>query len=217
MTAPHPFPYVPNTLYLLLLDRGDTATFHWALYLSPANTNTNNINGDNDENLNLTTNNNTSAPAGTIHHLVDTPTSTTCTPTPTPAPKTWTYITAVDTDPSPNNLSRSDGLFLAHPLSPVDPSLIPALTQRLSEIPIAYSKRFREEINCVVWVYEALILLEEEGFVDLGLGAESGDGDEEWANAVRGVGERATMAAMVNQVHGRRGVGAGVVVGSELG
>lgn len=53
----------------------------------------------------------------------------------------------------------------------MSPVLHVALAGRLAIVPLTlYSARYRETLNCVVWVLEALFALDDEGYVSLGIG-----------------------------------------------
>lgn len=49
----------------------------------------------------------------------------------------------------------------------LDPVLHQAFIDRLAQIPIADSVRYREKITCRVWLKEALYALDDEGYISL--------------------------------------------------
>lgn len=49
----------------------------------------------------------------------------------------------------------------------LDPAIHANLLERLYQIPIIDSVRFRERITCRVWVKEALFALDDEGYIIL--------------------------------------------------
>ncbi|KAI1977181.1 hypothetical protein LOZ53_001725 [Ophidiomyces ophidiicola] len=72
----------------------------------------------------------------------------------------------LETGPVENPFTFSH-IILAIKLADMDPALHEALADRLAEVPVAYSTRFRENITCRVWVKEALFLLDDQGYIKL--------------------------------------------------
>ncbi|KAJ5153682.1 uncharacterized protein N7500_009121 [Penicillium coprophilum] len=64
----------------------------------------------------------------------------------------------VDYDPS---------LLGALKIGELDPTLHAAFLERLQQIPIVDSIRFRERVTCRVWLKEALFALDDEGYIIL--------------------------------------------------
>lgn len=75
---------------------------------------------------------------------------------------TWIYDSK-----SINPVHHSQRLILALKVAVIEPILHDALGDRLAQIPIEYSARFREDITCRVWVKEALFALDEGGYLNL--------------------------------------------------
>ncbi|KAJ5420904.1 hypothetical protein N7465_003423 [Penicillium sp. CMV-2018d] len=91
---------------------------------------------------------------GFIYHLVNTVNST-----------TWRF------EPKPSqNVADSQALLVALRIGVLDSSLHQHFLDRLYQIPIADSVRFRERITCRVWLKEALFALDDEGYIKLSRG-----------------------------------------------
>lgn len=88
---------------------------------------------------------------GVIFHLINPVNST-----------AWIYEAK-----STRNVSQSVRLLLALQVGVLDPVLHGSLSDRLAQIPIQYSTRFREHMTCRVWIKEALFALNEEGYIKL--------------------------------------------------
>ena len=68
-------------------------------------------------------------------------------------------------------MPRLPRLILALKIGTIEPVLHNAMADRLALIPISLpSVRFREQMTCRVWVKEALLLLDDEGYLNLGAG-----------------------------------------------
>ncbi|KAJ6044604.1 hypothetical protein N7499_007106 [Penicillium canescens] len=131
MTFSEPLKLEPNTLYILLLDRGNTYLFHWELYLAQT------------------------AITGTVFHIIN-----------EGGPTAWEY----KSEPT-SEISTLGRLVLALQIGTVSPVLHAALADRLAIVPLTlYSARYRETLNCVVWVLEALFALDDEGYMSLRIG-----------------------------------------------
>ncbi|KAJ5083791.1 hypothetical protein N7456_013218 [Penicillium angulare] len=153
MAALTPLIFETNSLYVVLLERGDTYLFHWELYLA------------------------TSPAEGVIFHVTD-----------DTGPSLWEYG-RVPTNEMPN-LRR---LLLALKIGSVEPMLHNALSERLALIPLSrFSTRFSEQLNCRVWVKEALFVM-DDGYVNLDKGPKE-------------IEEEARYHAMVNKSKSERKV-----------
>ncbi|KAJ5748098.1 uncharacterized protein N7511_009794 [Penicillium nucicola] len=131
MAFQQPLNLEPNTLYVLLLDRGTTNVFHWELYLAQT------------------------ATRGTVFHIIN-----------EGGPTAWQY----KTEPT-SEIPTLGRLILALQIGTVSPILHAALSGRLAMVPLTlYSARYREALNCGVWVLEALFALDDEGYVSLDIG-----------------------------------------------
>ncbi|KAK2762048.1 hypothetical protein FQN54_001054 [Arachnomyces sp. PD_36] len=93
----------------------------------------------------------TSEDIGVIFHLTNPPNSS-----------EWIYETRTT-----SNMRQSVNLLVATKIAVIDPVLGGIMPDRLAQIPIQYSARFREDITCRVWLKEALFALDEEGFIKL--------------------------------------------------
>ncbi|EKV05794.1 putative Cytochrome P450 monooxygenase [Penicillium digitatum] len=113
--------------------------------------------------------------SGFIYHLVNTVNST-----------TWRF------EPKPNqNIANSQGLLVALKIGVLDSCLHQHFLDRLYQVPIADSVRFRERITCRVWLKEALHALDEEGYIKL-------------TRSVNVIETEATTLAIQNKSLGRR-------------
>ena len=75
----------------------------------------------------------------------------------------WEYERVVT-----NEMPQLRRLLLALKIGSLTPLLHNALFERLAMVPLSqYSIRFRERLNCRVWVKEALFALDDEGYVNL--------------------------------------------------
>jgi hypothetical protein len=102
---------------------------------------------------------------------------------------TWAY----ESQPS-SDIPDPDRLLLALEVGGVlEPLLHDSLGDRLAQIPIEYSTRFRENITCRVWIKEALFALNNEGYIKL-------------IKSVDAIEEEAKILAMMNKTHRRRTV-----------
>ena len=89
--------------------------------------------------------------SGFKYHLVNTTNST-----------SWKF------DPYAIEHVDNDGSILtALEIGCLEPMMHPHLLQRLEEIPILDSQRFRERITCRVWLKEAIYALDDEGYIYL--------------------------------------------------
>ncbi|KAJ5257260.1 hypothetical protein N7478_013364 [Penicillium angulare] len=89
------------------------------------------------------------------------------------------------------NLRR---LLLVLKIGSVEPMLHNALSDRLALLPLnRFSTRFSEQLNCRVWVKEALFVMDDEGYVHLNKGTKE-------------IEEEARYHAMVNKSKSERKV-----------
>ncbi|KAL4914891.1 hypothetical protein BDW62DRAFT_189507 [Aspergillus aurantiobrunneus] len=93
----------------------------------------------------------------------------------------------------PEDVATANELLLVLKLGDLDPVLHGAFKERLGQIPIQYSARFRESISCRVWMKEALFALDDEGFITL-------------AQSVEKVEADAKLVAMLNRAQGRKSI-----------
>lgn len=91
------------------------------------------------------------AQSGVIHHLINQQPS-----------GAWAYEAI-----SSENTPYSERLLVGIKVAVMDPVLHDAMAERLTQVPVAYSSRFREDITCRVWIKEALFALDEEGFIKI--------------------------------------------------
>ncbi|PYI33267.1 hypothetical protein BP00DRAFT_424121 [Aspergillus indologenus CBS 114.80] len=120
----------------------------------------------------------TSPTQGQTFHLINAPGS-----------DVWTFDSQTTGD-----ITHGSRLLVALELGEIEPALHTALAERLAQVPVGYSTRFREAMTCRVWVKEALFALEEEGYLFLPVGGVQG---------VDRIEEEARGWAMRNRVAGR--------------
>ncbi|KAJ5736720.1 uncharacterized protein N7483_001845 [Penicillium malachiteum] len=97
----------------------------------------------------------TSATEGVIFHATD-----------DAQPGVWEYKRAPT-----NEMPELRRLVLALKIGSVEPVLHNALSERLATVPMTrFSPRFGEQLSCRVWLKEALFVLDDEGYVNLGKG-----------------------------------------------
>lgn len=89
--------------------------------------------------------------SGSIYHLIN-----------DPDPSIWHFETQPD-----QNLTYDVPLLVAFQIGVLDPILHTRFLERLHEVPVGDSVRFRERINCRVWAKEALFALDDEGYIIL--------------------------------------------------
>lgn len=93
-------------------------------------------------------------------------------------------------EPQPRrSVKFSRGVLVALKIGVLGPIMHQPLLDRLREVPIAYSTRFRENITCRVWLKEAIFALDEEGFIKL-------------IRPVNDIESEANRAAIVNKSQG---------------
>lgn len=115
------------------------------------------------------------ANSGFKYHLVNTTNST-----------SWKF------DPHAIEDINNDGSILAAlEIGCLELMMHPHLLQRLEQIPILDSQRFRERITCRVWLKKAIYALDDEGYISL-------------SKSVDEIEQRATLLAMQNKSLGRR-------------
>ncbi|PYH80524.1 hypothetical protein BO82DRAFT_433304 [Aspergillus uvarum CBS 121591] len=106
-----------------------------------------------------------------------------------PGSDVWTFDSQTT-----ENITHGSRLLVALELGEIEPALHTALAERLAQVPVGYSTKFREAMTCRVWVKEALFALEEEGYLCLPVGG---------AQEVNRIEEKARGWAMRNRVAGR--------------
>ncbi|KAJ5650085.1 uncharacterized protein N7484_003808 [Penicillium longicatenatum] len=123
--------FEPNALYIAILDRGETYSFQWELYLAKT------------------------ATEGIVFHITN-----------EAGQAKWEYDRA-----QTNQMPQQRRLLLALNIGSVEPVLHNALSDRLALVPLTpFSSRFSEQLNCRVWLKEALFVIDDEGYVNLGKG-----------------------------------------------
>ncbi|OQE36884.1 hypothetical protein PENCOP_c011G06340 [Penicillium coprophilum] len=65
------------------------------------------------------------------------------------------------------NIVYDPSLFGALKIGELDPTVHAAFLERLQQIPVVDSVRFRERVTCRVWLKEALFALDDEGYIVL--------------------------------------------------
>ena len=105
-------------------------------------------------------------------------------------PAIWEY----KRDPT-NEMPTLRRIVLALRIGSMEPVLHNALAHRLAAIPLSrFSMRFREQLNCRVWVKEALFVLDDEGYVNLGKGPADFEEEAKYLGMVnKGKAERKVM------------------------
>lgn len=91
------------------------------------------------------------------------------------------------------NVAYSKSLLVGMKIAVLDPSIHQAFFDRLSQVPIVDSVRYREKITCRVWLKEALYALNDEGYISL-------------TASVDDIEDEATGLAMRNKSSGARTV-----------
>lgn len=100
----------------------------------------------------------------------------------------WVY----ENKPTPD-MRDTSRLVVAIKVAVIEPDLHDALRIRLSEIPIQYSARFKEDVTCRVWLKEVLFELDNEGYIKL-------------TDSVEGIEREVKLAAMRNKHRNLRSV-----------
>lgn len=136
-----------NGLYVLLSDRGDTFSFHWALCLAA------------------------SAESRRIYHLINPAGSQSwiyeCKSSTLPSSSS-SPSTSTSSPSSSAAVADPRRLVVAVQIAVVEPALHEALGECLASLPISlYSTRFHEQTTCRVWVKEALYALDDQGYIAL--------------------------------------------------
>ncbi|KAK2765370.1 hypothetical protein FQN54_008216 [Arachnomyces sp. PD_36] len=116
--------------------------------------------------------------SGTVFHLTNPDTN----------PKAWVYETMES-----GVVVTSKDFLVGLKVAMMDLDLYEALEDRLRQIPIGYSTRFKEEITCRVWLKEALFGLDNEGYISL-------------TNSVETIENEAKTAAMMNRYKQKRSI-----------
>ncbi|PGH12873.1 hypothetical protein AJ79_03973 [Helicocarpus griseus UAMH5409] len=76
--------------------------------------------------------------------------------------KTWTYDTSAT-----ENVNETYTIYVALQIGSMEPALHEALGDRLAEVDTRYSNHFHTAMTCRVWALEALVDLDELGYIKL--------------------------------------------------
>ncbi|RAH75454.1 uncharacterized protein BO66DRAFT_424937 [Aspergillus aculeatinus CBS 121060] len=120
----------------------------------------------------------TSPTCGQTFHLINAPGS-----------DLWTFDSQAT-----EGITHGGRLLVALELGKIEPALHAAVAERLAQVSVGYSTNLREAMTCRVWVKEALLALDEEGYLFLSVGGVQG---------VNKIQEEARGWAMRNRVAGR--------------